>query len=61
MAESESKLTAQLRDRACAKFDLFLDVMSLHSCLHTKLLSIYRVFFLTGPPPEFAKCWPVSN
>ena len=21
----------------------------------------YRVFFLTGPPPEFAKCWPVSN
>ena len=23
--------------------------------------STYRVFFLTGPPPEFAKCWPVSN
>ena len=22
---------------------------------------MYRVFFLTGPPPEFAKCWPVSN
>ena len=21
----------------------------------------YRVFFLTGPPPEFAKCWPVRN
>ena len=22
--------------------------------------SLYRVFFLTGPP-EFAKCWPVRN
>ena len=22
---------------------------------------LYRVFFFTGPPPEFAKCRPVSN
>ena len=26
-----------------------------------KELNKYRVFFLTAPPPEFAKCWPVGN
>ena len=35
--------------------------MQMSYCYGVLVYGSYRVIFLTGPPPEFAKCWPVSN